>query len=148
MQCSRLWRDLWWIDALQELTVSGESQRHNSYKQGLDRGRYLPVECHQCRRSDIQYELQTPSTFWQRKMATPLKRGGCVCAWFDIQGERIGGKKGGMAVPHRFFPPAHVMWLGVTPQLLPPMDERRCWVGEGLNGYSIKNLCTYIQTLY
>lgn len=69
-----------------------------------------------------------------------------MCVGFDIQGERNEGKKEGMDVPHRFLPPAHVMWLGLTPQLLPWGGWRgqgRRLVGEGLNGENFKSLCTY-----
>lgn len=68
------------------------------------------MEFHQCERSDMQFELQTLSTFQQCKMTTPFKRQGCVCtcqnvcvhvcvcvfmcARFDIQGENRREERG------------------------------------------------------
>lgn len=71
--------------------------------------------------------MQNGHTLGNRRLCVCVRTCMCVCVRasmcvrFDIHRERIGGKKGGMDVPHRFLPPAHVMWFGVTPQLLPPM---------------------------
>lgn len=82
----------------------------------------LSMEFHQCRGSDPQYELQTLSTFQQCKTATPVK---VVCGWIGLTFRWTEkGKKEGMDVPHRFPPPAHVMWLGLVPQLLPGGGRR------------------------
>lgn len=67
---------------------------------------------------------------------------------FDIHIDRNEGKKEGMYVPHRFLPPAHVMWLGLVPQLLPWEGVKRrkrggCWWMRGWIEEKCECLCIY-----